>query len=694
MFEFSTARRYLWPKKRQLSVSLIGVLSIFVISVVVWLLLLFLSITEGIEKGWLNRLTSLNGAIRITPTEEYYSSYYYQIDSISSESNYTHKNIKEKLLTSITDPHSEELDEEVPFYWPIPAKKANGEVLDLVKEAFSAIDVIKNQGFDLSANDSEVAGALLRLRLIRPETFASRVSDGQSFLTQASYFSSFPEKSKKYPSLMEAPLVKDLNHLLYMADVSFEESESVDRPTLIPRAKKTNQFLSSILLNIQIQTIETDRELWKFTPSFLPKESRFKAFGDKRHGCPSYLILPVDNKVVNTKNLSEGTLSFNGVHWSFITMDQSAFTIDSDTPLFLSENHSFAITFDQNQIDNVKTLSDITVFLSSEIQGYSIQGTSPWLGFSISKGSAITHFEREPKTPPPWVYSIKEQLILQENGVILPKNYRDNQVLLGDRGFLSYTGTTFTGVQELRIPVTVSGFYDPGIMAIGARVILCGTDLVRNLSSSSKSISLDPMMSNGIQIWLEDLKETKKVTLALEKEFDRLELSSYWKITPFYEYGFAKDLMIQFQSDRYLFMIVGVIILFVACCNIVSLLLLLVNDKKQEIGVLLSLGAKKRQIALIFGLCGIFLGILASLLGTAAGYFTMNHIDSLVHLLNALEGQEAFNAAFYGSSLPTELSQSAALFIAIATPILSMISGLIPAIKACRLKPSAILRSE
>ena len=118
------------------------------------------------------------------------------------------------------------------------------------------------------------------------------------------------------------------------------------------------------------------------------------------------------------------------------------------------------------------------------------------------------------------------------------------------------------------------------------------------------------------------------------------------------------------------------------------------NDKKQEIGVLLSLGAKKRQIALIFGLCGIFLGILASLLGTAAGYFTMNHIDSLVHLLNALEGQEAFNAAFYGSSLPTELSQSAALFIAIATPILSMISGLIPAIKACRLKPSAILRSE
>jgi lipoprotein-releasing system permease protein len=694
MFEFSTARRYLWPKKRQISVSLIGILSIFVISLVVWLLLLFLSITEGIEKGWLNRLTALNGAIRITPTEEYYSSYYYQIDSISSQSNYAHKNIKEKLLASLTDPHSEELDEEVPFYWPLPTKTEDGKTIDLVKDAFSAIDLIKNQGFDLSVNDSEIAGALLRLRLIRPETFAGRVSDGQSFLTQASYFSSFPEKSKRYPSLMDAPLTKDINHLLYVGDESFESSESVDRPTLASGIKKNHAALASILSNIEVKTVEADRELWKFTPAFLPKDAKFTAFGDKRHGGPAYLILPVDATSVERSILSKGTLSFDGVDWSFTTEDQNSFRIEAETPLFLNQNHLFAITFDQNQLDAIENLSDISVFLSSIIQGHSIQGVSPWQGLYISEGRAITHFEMAPKNPPPWVYSVKDELLLEENGVILPKNYRDNNVLLGDKGFISYTGSTFTGVQELRIPIVVRGFYDPGIMAIGARVILCGSDLVRNLSSSSQTISLDPMMGNGIQIWLDDLKETKKVSLAIEKEFERLELSSYWKVTPFYEYGFAKDLMVQFQSDRYLFMIVGVIILFVACCNIVSLLLLLVNDKKLEIGILLSLGAKKRQIALIFGLCGIFLGILASVIGTLAGYFTMTHIDSLVHILNALEGQEAFNAAFYGSSLPKELSQSAALFIAIATPILSTISGLIPAIKACRLKPSAILRSE
>ena len=61
-------------------------MSVFVISLVVWLVLVFLSITSGIEKNWLSKLTSLHAPIRISPTEEYYQSYYYNIDSISSKS--------------------------------------------------------------------------------------------------------------------------------------------------------------------------------------------------------------------------------------------------------------------------------------------------------------------------------------------------------------------------------------------------------------------------------------------------------------------------------------------------------------------------------------------------------------------------------------------------------------------------------
>ena len=152
--------------------------------------------------------------------------------------------------------------------------------------------------------------------------------------------------------------------------------------------------------------------------------------------------------------------------------------------------------------------------------------------------------------------------------------------------------------------------------------------------------------------------------------------------------------MQQFQSDKYLFSLIAAIILLVACCNIVSLLTLLVNDKKREIGILQAMGASARSIAIIFSTCGVAMGILSVLMGTLAAIFTLKHIDAIVRMLSFLQGHEAFNAAFFGNSLPNTLSTSALKFIFLLTPLLSLFAGLIPALKACRLRPSEILRSE
>ena len=97
--------------------SLIALMSVGVISLVVWLVLIFLSVTDGIEKNWLKKLTSLNAPIRITPTEEYYHSYYYQIDGISSSSDYRCKSIGEKAVALYADPYMPECDQEIPRSW-------------------------------------------------------------------------------------------------------------------------------------------------------------------------------------------------------------------------------------------------------------------------------------------------------------------------------------------------------------------------------------------------------------------------------------------------------------------------------------------------------------------------------------------------------------------------------------------------
>ncbi|HEY4831244.1 MAG TPA: ABC transporter permease, partial [Waddliaceae bacterium] len=92
-FELTVALKYLIPKWRQLSVSIISLISILVISLVVWLVILFLSVTEGIEKKWVEELVALNAPVRMAPTDAYYRSYYYQVDTVSLDSNYTTKSI-------------------------------------------------------------------------------------------------------------------------------------------------------------------------------------------------------------------------------------------------------------------------------------------------------------------------------------------------------------------------------------------------------------------------------------------------------------------------------------------------------------------------------------------------------------------------------------------------------------------------
>jgi len=264
---------------------------------------------------------------------------------------------------------------------------------------------------------------------------------------------------------------------------------------------------------------------------------------------------------------------------------------------------------------------------------------------------------------------------------------------MGDIGYFSYGAATSSSVQEQRLPVTVCGFYDPGVMAIGAKVILTSPELPHTINAASQSM-IDPNMVNGIQVYLGDLGAAKEMKRKIEEAFEHQGLSSYWKVTTFHEYDFAKDLLQQFQSDKYLFTLIGVIVLLVACSNIISLLVILVNDKRKEIAILSAMGASKKSIAIIFTLCGGIMGTLSTLIGMLAAMLTLHNIDSVVSFLSFLQGHEAFNTVFYGKSLPNQLSHHALIFILIATPIISLLAGLVPALKATKLHPSQILRSE
>jgi lipoprotein-releasing system permease protein len=480
LFELQVALKYLIPRKRALSTALISALSVLVISLVIWLVLVFLSVTGGMEKNWLHKLTSLHAPIRITPTENYYSSYFYQIDTLSAASNYSPKTIGEKEDAALSDPYSPDTDVEIPLYWDPPSRCKDGALLDPVKSAYRELGALKDEIPGLAFEDYEISGALLKVAL----------ANGSS-----------------------------LSQMTYLLSIA-----------------KENPHLESLIID------------------------------------------PPDD--------------------------------------------------------------------------------------------------------------------LDETAVYLPKSYRENGVSKGDRGTLSFSAPSAASLQEQRVWIRVAGFYDPGILALGNKCILVPKEITRSVSAASQTISPDGTPTNGIFVWVDDLKQGPKTAALIREKFRLAGIDSYWNVSTYENFEFSKDLLVQFQSDRTLLQLIASIILIVACSNIISLLVLLVNDKKKEIAILQSMGASFRSIAAIFAFCGVAMGTLGCLFGSLAAIFTLKHLDALVAILGHMQGRVAFNPAFFGQSLPNQLSTDALIFVLIATPLLSLAAGLIPALKASRIHPSSTLRSE
>jgi len=515
LFEFSFIKKYLTPQRKQLSVSLIALLSVAVITLVVWLVVVFLSVTEGLEKTWTRKLTALNAPLRLQPTEQYFSSYYYNVDRYSAASDYLSKTIGQKASSLLSNPYDPEVDEELPPFLASPDLDESGNLRDPIKGAYEVLEALGSSVKGLTFQDVEMSGALLRLEMIRQD---QGLMEMQSQLTNVSYLASFSNKNPHFEELILPARTEDLQNLNYI-------------------------------------------------------KHRFN-------------------------------LALNFAHSN--TLPQS-------------DSHS---------------------------------------------------------------------------GVLVAKNFRDSGVRIGDRGYIAYSSTGITGTREIHLPVYVAGFYDPGIMAVGNKCILVPSKITRAVNASESAFTLDRSEANNIFVWLPNLKDVTKMKAAILEKLQEKGIAKYWKVQTFREYDFAKDLMQQFESDKYLFSLIGIIILIVGCTNIISLLVLLVSDKKREIGILQAMGAKRRSIAAIFAFSGASLGLFSCLLGLFLAFITLKNIDHVVAFLSMLQGHEAFNAQFFGQSLPHEISPRALLFAAIATPILALVAGLFPAIKAARLNPCETLRSE
>lgn len=142
------------------------------------------------------------------------------------------------------------------------------------------------------------------------------------------------------------------------------------------------------------------------------------------------------------------------------------------------------------------------------------------------------------------------------------------------------------------------------------------------------------------------------------------------------------------------FFIVMLIIL-VAAFNIISSLIMLVNEKTRQIAILRTLGASKGSIQRIFFACGASVGVIGTALGVGFGLAVAFNTESIQRGLESLMGHRLFaDELYFLSHLPSRVDAGEVLMVVGMAIALSFLATLYPARKAASLDPAEALRYE
>ena len=146
------------------------------------------------------------------------------------------------------------------------------------------------------------------------------------------------------------------------------------------------------------------------------------------------------------------------------------------------------------------------------------------------------------------------------------------------------------------------------------------------------------------------------------------------------------------QLIRTVMYIAMVLVIGVACFNIVSTLIMAVKDKAGDIAIMRTLGANNGFIKRIFIWYGLQAGMKGCLIGIVLGVILALNLTALIQGLEGVIGRKLLSDGIYFVDfLPTELHWQDVLLVLLAALILSLFASLYPANRAAKLQPAQIL---
>ncbi|MBS3936820.1 MAG: lipoprotein-releasing ABC transporter permease subunit [Sulfuritalea sp.] len=228
---------------------------------------------------------------------------------------------------------------------------------------------------------------------------------------------------------------------------------------------------------------------------------------------------------------------------------------------------------------------------------------------------------------------------------------------------------------------TVVGIFEVGMFEFDSGLALVRMEDAQRLYQMGDTVS-------GVRLKLDDLFAAPRVVRELAMGLGADLRVSDWTRT---HANFFRAV----QIEKNMMFLILLLIVAVAAFNIVSTLVMTVQDKRADIAILRTLGAGPRSILAIFVIQGTLIGVIGLILGVAGGVALALNVETVVPFLERLFSvQFLAKDVYYISDLPSDLHWSDVRIIAGSSFALTVLATIYPSWRAARVNPAEALRYE
>jgi lipoprotein-releasing system permease protein len=149
------------------------------------------------------------------------------------------------------------------------------------------------------------------------------------------------------------------------------------------------------------------------------------------------------------------------------------------------------------------------------------------------------------------------------------------------------------------------------------------------------------------------------------------------------------------RIEKTMMTLILMLIVAVAAFNIVAALVMVVNEKRNDIAILRTVGISPRAVVAVFMTQGVIIGWFGALLGLTLGLTLAFNVDVIVPFLENLLGMRVFDpTVFVITEVPSEVQWPQVVGITTTALILTVLATIYPALRGAATEPAEALRYE